>query len=150
MARYGKPLPDLPSAIPSPRVVIGGRTRFTWEPSARPSRRVPHIDQPRPGCELVPFVGGPWHCDLRAIPLPLRLTWNVPLPVMLTFESFVSDVPQALDYTSYALRRMNGRLPQWPEWRGFFVYVCGAGSDDEVREALTAAAEALWTPGEVD
>jgi hypothetical protein len=114
--------------------------------SPTPTRR-PVVESSRHGCQVVPFIGGPWHCDLRAMHLPLPPVWNVapPIDVCALF-----DVPPDLlalpDPVRYRMVPVSGRLIGWDVSRRVEVYTVEGATQRELEEAMIVAYENRWDP----
>lgn len=122
--------------------------------STSSARRERVIDQPRPGMRLVPFVGGPWHGDLRAIP-PTEYVWNVmdPPEVPLMFWEVESPLLTTPGYTSYTVTRawLNFppcSVPDVPAgWEGRIEAARAPGTtDDDLMEVVWELLAAGWHP----
>lgn len=110
--------------------------------------RTPVIDRARPGTQLVPFVGGPWANDLRAMQLPLPWCWNVAVPVAWD-TSCLGDVSVDLPVSlAYILRRMRGHFTGGPgaPIRAWQVYTAPGFTRWDMKDALIVAAASGWRP----
>lgn len=118
-----------------------------------PSRRRV-IHGPRPGMRLVPFVGGPWHGDLRALP-PEWDYRNVLAPAApsLTFCD-ETDLSATLGYTTYTLTAGWVDLPHGlvdgvpvGGWRGRIrVARAPDATEADLNEVLSGLLFAGWQP----
>lgn len=132
---------------------------------ARPSGRRPGhpmVDPPRLGCQLVPFVGGPRACDLRAVRIPLSYTilamppmevdvraiedptFTLPDPIVyflrwVTVHS--ASAPPRLDHIHISFR---ARI-SW-EFSVAQVYSVDGATAQELNDALAVAFAAGWQP----
>lgn len=112
-------------------------------PRPRMERRVPVVEQPCAGRVVVPFIGGPWHSDLRAILTPLPDTLRMVPPTTINWWDESPVV--ALEEVLYTRRRMVS--PWWREHRTpFDVYTKGQVTDRETHEALGFARDSGWRP----
>jgi hypothetical protein len=124
-----------------------------------PPRR-PVVEANRPGCRLVPFIGGPCDGDLRAMRLPLDWHWLVAEPVPVTFASFVDDpvIDAGPQPVCYSLRRVANLPPHWPMIFGWFgpwpgtaeVYAASEVSEAALNRAVCAAVASGWRPWTVE
>jgi hypothetical protein len=117
-----------------------------WSPGSRyarsSSRRCQRvIDQPCPGMRLVPFVGGPWHGDLRALPPD-------------DFRLVLAPLSATLGYTTYTLVAAWIDLPHGlvdgvpvGGWRGRIrVARAQDATEADLNEVLSGLLFAGWQP----
>lgn len=120
----------------------------------RPARRGPVVDQPRTGCRLSLFVGGPWDSDVRAVPVgeDYWMVASEPLGYFVeeTEETAALSMPAT---TAYSARTVWVCLPPMYEL-GLYeryearlrVFAAGNPSDGELMAAAERALCAGWQP----
>lgn len=115
----------------------------TW---IQPQAQLPYVvDGARPGCALVPFVGGPCHRDLRAMPRPLASQYNVlPLDWMAAAWLPGPGLVEPPVPIIYYLRRI-GSPQAWTIGEPV-VYAVPNATQRELTEALLVAYDAGWRP----